>query len=92
MVCVSLRTAQSRPGGFVMMIIDIESPVGLDRLATLNEVRYAMSFSSQGALGFVVACDDFRKMDSDFSGRGVNLPEDIVWLEVASEMLDSKSN
>ena len=75
-----------------MKPIDIDSSIGLDRLATLNEVRYAMSFSSQGALGFVVGCDDFRTMDSDFSGRGVNLPEDIVWLEIASEMLDSKSN
>jgi hypothetical protein len=72
--------------------VDIENPIGLDRLATWNEVRCAMSFSSPGAFGLVGSCDDFREVDSDLSGRACNLPEDIMWLTVVSGMLDSKSN
>jgi hypothetical protein len=75
-----------------MKLVDIESSIGLDRLATWNEVRCAMSFSSQGGFELVCACDDFREIDSDFSGRACNLPEDIMWLAIASEMLDSISN
>jgi hypothetical protein len=48
--------------------------------------------SSQGALEVIGACDDFRKMDSDFSGRACNLPADIMWLAIISEMPDSISN
>jgi hypothetical protein len=75
-----------------MKPMHIESPIGLDRLATWNEVRCAMSFSSRGAFLLDGACDDFREMDSDFSGRACNLAEDIVWLAIAIEMRDSTSN
>ena len=75
-----------------MKLVDIESPIGLDRLATWNEVRCAMSFSSQGAFELVGRCDDFLDMDTDFSGRACNLPEDIVWLAIVNRMLDSTSN
>ena len=75
-----------------MKPVDIESPIGLDRLATWNEVRCAMSFSSHGAIELVSACDDFREIDSDFSGRAYNLPEDKMWSAIISEMLDSKIN
>jgi hypothetical protein len=75
-----------------MKPVGIESPTGLDRLATWNEVRCALSFSPQGAFVLVGACDDFREMDSDFRGRACNLAEDIVWLAIASEMLVSTSN
>jgi hypothetical protein len=76
----------------LMKLVDIESSIGLDRLATWNEVRCAMSVSSQGALEVIGACDDFRKMDSDFSRRACNLPADIMWLAIISEMPDSISN
>jgi hypothetical protein len=75
-----------------MKLIDIESSIGLDRLATWDEVRCAMSFSSHDAFELVGACDAFREMDSDFSGRACHLPDDIVWLAMVNEMLDSTSN
>ena len=76
----------------MLKLINVESSTGLDRLATRNEGRCAMSFSSQGAFGLVGACDDFREMDSDFSGRACNLPEHTMWLAIVSGMLDSTSN
>jgi hypothetical protein len=79
-------------GGSPMKPVGIESPTGLDRLATSNEVRWALSFSPQGAFVLVGNCDDSREMDSDFSGRACNLPQGIVWLAIASEMRDSTSN
>jgi hypothetical protein len=75
-----------------MKLVDIESPIVLDRLATWDEVRCAMSFSSQGAFELAGACGDFREMDSDFSDRACNLPEDIVWLAIVSRMTDFISN
>jgi hypothetical protein len=75
-----------------MKPVDIECPTGLDRLATSNEVRCALSFSPQGTFVLVGDCDDFREMDSDFKVRACNLPQDIVWLAIASEMRDSASN
>jgi hypothetical protein len=75
-----------------MKPVHIESPIGLDRLATWDEVRCAMSFSSQGVFKLVGACDNFRETDSDLSGRAYNLLEDIMWLAISSEILDSESN
>ena len=77
-----------------MKPLEIESPIGLDRLATWNEVLCAMSSSSQGAFELISACDNFREreMDSDFSGRACNIPEDTMWLAIAGKMLDSKRN
>jgi hypothetical protein len=69
-----------------MKPVNIESSVGLDRLATRNEVRYAISFSSLDAFELVVTCDAFREMNSDF------LPEDDMWSAIVSEMPTSKSN
>jgi hypothetical protein len=75
-----------------MMPVDIKNSIGLDRLATWNEVRCAMSFSTQVAIELVGTCDDFREIDSDFNGRACNLPEDKMWSAIVSEMLDSKIN
>ena len=75
-----------------MKPVDIKCPIGLDRLATWNEVRCAMSFWSQGAIELVSAREEIREMDSDLSGRASKLPEDMMWLEIASEMVDSKYN
>jgi hypothetical protein len=70
----------------------IESSVGLDRLATQEEVRSAMSFSSPSALEFVGLRDDFSAMDPDSSGRAPNLREEIEWLMIVGEMRDCVGN
>ena len=70
----------------------IESSVGLDRLATGDEVRCAMSFSSPDALGLVGLCDEFSEMDSDCNGRACNLRGDIEWSMIVLEMRDSISS
>ena len=66
----------------------IGSFVGLDRLATQDEVRRAMSSSPPRALEFFGLRDDFSEMDSDASGRAPNLREAIEWLMIAREMQD----
>ena len=70
----------------------IKSSIGLDRIATWNEVRYALSFSSQCIIELPGPRDDSSKIDSDFSGRTGNLSEDDMWLAIVGEMPDSKSN
>jgi hypothetical protein len=75
-----------------MKPVDSESSIGLDRLATCDEVRCAMLFSSQGASELVGSCSDLLGVDSDFSARACNLPEDIMWLTILGEIVDSTSN
>ncbi len=75
-----------------MNLVAIESPIGLDRLATWDEVRSATSFSSQCAFELVGTCDECRELDSDFTRRACNLSEDIMWLAIISEMSGSMSN
>jgi hypothetical protein len=75
-----------------MKPVDIGSYTGLDRLATWNEVMRAISVSADDALGLDGACNDLGVIDSDFSGRACNLPDDDMWLAIAREMPDSKSN
>jgi hypothetical protein len=81
----------------------VESFVGLDRLATQDEVRRAMSSSfeqaasttrtrSSGALEFVGLRDDFSETDSGASGREPKLREEIEWLMIAREMRDCINN
>lgn len=72
--------------------VAIKSPTGPDRLATWDEVRSAMSFSSQRAFKLVGACDDCREVESDFTSRACNLSEEIMWLAMVSAMPDSKTN
>jgi hypothetical protein len=69
-----------------------ESSIGLDRIATWNEVRYAMAFPSQAPVESDRACDDSMEMDSSASGRACDLSEDDMWLAIAREMPDSKCN
>jgi hypothetical protein len=75
-----------------MRPLDTERFIGLDRLATWNEVRYALSSSSQGIIELAGPRDDSSEIDSDFSGRTGNFPEDDMWWTIASEMPVSKSN
>jgi hypothetical protein len=65
---------------------ETESFIGLDRLATSNEVHSAMSCSSPCDIGLAGNSDDFREMDSDFSDRTCQVREDSMWLAIASEL------
>jgi hypothetical protein len=66
----------------------IESRIGLDRLATEKEVRCAVAHSSHGSFALCCASDG----ESDFTGYiGVFLDEPL-WLALAREILDPKSN
>ena len=75
-----------------MKPITIESPLGVDRLATWKEVLCAMSASSQCTIELADSRDDFNGMDSEINGGTDNLSEDDMWLAIVSEMPDSKSN
>ena len=75
-----------------MKPMTIESPIGLDRLATWDEVVRAMSSLSQCAIEFTGPRDNSREMGSDSSGEACNFSEDDLWLALVSEMPDSKSN
>ena len=75
-----------------MKPVDIGSSIGLDRLATWNEVMCAISASAEGTFGLARDSDDLREADSDFSVSACNLPEDDLWLAIALKMPNSKSN
>lgn len=75
-----------------MHFADIERPIGLDRLATPSEVRSAMLLSSLCAPELDGHRDNVPETDSDFSGHDCNLAEDITWLAIANEILDSICN
>jgi len=70
----------------------IESAVGLDRLATFEEVRCAMSFLSPADLGFVGLRDDFSAMDPDSNGRAAHHREESAWLMIVHKMRDCIGN
>ena len=78
--------------GSLMKYIELGSFIGLDRLATWNEVMCAISASGEGTFALVRDSDDLREADSDFCVSAWNLLEDDMWLAIAREMRDSKSN
>lgn len=75
-----------------MNLAAMESPIGLDRLATSEEVRSAISFSSQSAFERVGTRDDRREAASHFTSRSCKFSEDTMWLVFVSETPDSMSN
>jgi len=75
-----------------MKPVDIGSSIGLDRLATWNEVMCAISASDEGTFALVRESEEIREEDADFSVSTCNLPEDDLWLAIACEMQNSKSN
>ncbi len=75
-----------------MKPVNIDNSTGLDRIATWNEVRYAISVFSQGITPLKSVRDDFLEVDSDFSDRARNLSEDDMWLAIVNKMPDSESN
>jgi len=66
--------------------------VGLDRLATWDEVRCAIEFCSQVASELGCTSDDYRDLESDFTGCFGVIPEKLGWLALISERLHPKSN
>ena len=66
----------------------LDGCVGLDRLATQDEVRTAMSFLSSEDLKFVSLRDDFSENHCDSSHRAPNLREKIEWLMTIHKMRD----
>jgi hypothetical protein len=75
-----------------MKPVDIGSSIGLDRLATWNEVLCAISSSAEVTFELVRDRADLREADSDLSVSPCNLPEDDLWLAIAREMQHSKGN
>ena len=65
--------------------------LGLDRLATWKELRCAMEFFSEGAIERVCA-EGKDVVSSRFSACVGVLPDELEWLELASEMEDRNSN
>jgi hypothetical protein len=75
-----------------MIPTDIEISIGADRLATWNEVRSALLFSSQPGFSLVGVCDDSTEMNYDVSDCPQTFPEDSLWLAIIGEMPASQSN
>jgi hypothetical protein len=87
-----IKSGAIRMWRILMKPASIKGFVGVDRIATRGEIRFAMSLLSQGAFGLGSACDDFREAESDSSDRTCNLREDTMWLVLVREMPDSQSN
>ena len=70
----------------------MESSVRLDHLATWNEVRDALAYASRDAFELVRARGAGIELQVDV-GNGVGiLCEELAWLRIANEALDSKLN
>jgi hypothetical protein len=70
----------------------LESSVGLDRLATQDEVRSAILFSSPADLVFFGLRDNFSEMNSDASRRAPSQREEIEWLMIVGAMRNCIGN
>lgn len=69
-----------------------EGSIGLDRLATWEEVRCATSFSSSDGLEFVGLHNDLCEMNSDSSRLATSLREEVEWLMIVRKMRDCIGN
>ena len=65
--------------------------VHLDHLATWNEIREALACAPRDALELVRPREDIALQVDICSGEG-SLSEELAWLRLASEALDSRSN
>jgi hypothetical protein len=70
----------------------IGSSIGVDRLATWNEVRCAMAVSAGVSPALDGDCGDMDERDSDFRGIDFKIPDEDMWLAIVCETLDFKSN
>jgi len=67
------------------------SCIGLDRLATWDEVRYAIAFLSRGACQPGCSSAGSSDLGPDFTGCAVR-PKSPAWSPFISKKLDPKSN
>ena len=67
-----------------------ESCLGLDRLATWDEIRSAMA--SQGASEPGYASGGHGDVESDSAGSVEVVSEKLAWLEILKEGVNRKSN
>jgi hypothetical protein len=65
--------------------------IGLDRLATWDEVRYAIAFLSRAACQPGCSSAGSSNLEPDFTGC-VARPKSLAWSPFVSKKLDPKSN
>jgi hypothetical protein len=70
----------------------MESSVQLDHLATWSEVRDALAYASRDAFELVRARDGDVELEVDLYDGVGSLSEELAWLRVANEALDSRPN
>jgi len=68
-----------------------ESCIGADRLATCDEVRYAIAFLSQDASGHGCTPDAYS-WGSDFAGCVRFYPKKLTWSPFVGKKHDAESN
>lgn len=69
-----------------------ETCIGLDRLATWDEVRCAMAFRPLGTFELGCTSGGHGDVKSDAAGCVGLFPEKLEWLALISEALNGKSN
>jgi hypothetical protein len=70
----------------------MESAVQLDHLATWNEVRDALAALTREAFEIVAVHDGKLELEVDVSSGVGFLSEELAWLRIANEALDSRFN
>jgi hypothetical protein len=70
----------------------MESSVRLDHLATWNEVRDALAALTREAFQLVSVRDGEVELEVDVSSGMGFLSEELAWLRIANEALDSRLN
>ncbi len=75
-----------------MKLAEIKNMVGLDRLATCNEVRSAMMAAGPYEIELASDGQDFGEKESDRNDCAGVASEDILWLAIASEIQDFTCN
>jgi hypothetical protein len=68
------------------------SSVRLDHLATWNEVRDALAALTQEAFQLAAVRDDEVELEVDVSSGVENLSEELAWLRIAKQAMDSRLN
>jgi hypothetical protein len=70
----------------------MESSVRLDHLATWNEVRDALATLTREAFQLVTVREGEVELEVDVSSGVGILSEELAWLRIAKEALDSRFN
>lgn len=70
----------------------METAIRLDHLATWNEVRDALAVLTREAFEFVAVHDGEVELEVDVSSGVGFVNEELAWLRIANEALDSRLN